>query len=60
MDRQINAWKVVESKSDKHPEFGYPMGQVLCRSNEEAEEYIKKSEFTDCLIRDYSGNDGLD
>ncbi len=41
-------WKFVKSKSDKHPVFGYPMGAVLCRNLEEANEYIKNSEFVDC------------
>lgn len=47
-------WKVVESASDKHPEYGYPMGQLLCRSIEEANEYVEKSEYNDLFIRDYS------
>lgn len=46
-------WKIVQSKSDKHPECGYPMGQVLCKSLEEAEEHIKNSEFNDCFITSY-------
>ena len=46
-------WKVVKSSSDKHPKYGYPMGQVLCRTLEEAQEYVKNSEFTDCFITDY-------
>lgn len=46
-------WKIVESKSDSHPDFGYPMGQILCRSLSDAEEHIEKSEFKDCFIRDY-------
>lgn len=47
------SYKIVESRSDTHPECGYPMGQILCRSQEEAEDYVAKSEFTDCYIRDY-------
>lgn len=47
-------WKIVKSKSDKHPEYSYPMGEILCRSLEEAQEYVKNSEFTDCVITDYS------
>ncbi len=46
-------WKIVKSKSDKHPEFGYPMGQILCRTLEEAQEHVKNSEFSDCFIIDY-------
>ena len=48
----MNDWKVVQSKSDKHPEFGYPMGQVLCRNINEAEDLVNNSEFTDCYIED--------
>jgi hypothetical protein len=40
----MNDWKVVQSKSDKHPEFGYPMGQVLCRNINEAEDLVNNSE----------------
>ena len=47
-------WKVVQSRSDKHPDCGYPMGQVLCRNEEEAQEHIRNSEFKDCYIRDYT------
>lgn len=46
-------WKIVQSKSDKHPECGYPMGQILCKSLEEAQEHIKDSEFNDCFITSY-------
>lgn len=46
-------WKVVTSKSDKHPEFGYPMGQILCKSQKEAEEYVQKSEFKDLEIKEF-------
>jgi hypothetical protein len=46
-------WKIVKSRSDKHPECGYPMGQVLCRSQDEANDHIQKSEFNDCYIEEY-------
>lgn len=46
-------WHIVKSKSDKHPECGYPMGQILCRSLEEAKECLKNSEFKDCFITKY-------
>lgn len=46
-------WKIVSSRSDKHPECGYPLGDVLCRSLEEAQKYIEDSKFTDCYVRDY-------
>ena len=49
----ISNWRVIKSASDKHPEFGYPMGQVLCRNLKEAEEYVKNSEFPDCFISEY-------
>jgi len=52
MQNMIN-WHIVQSKSDKHLECGYPMGQVLCRSKEEAEELCKESEFKDCYFREY-------
>lgn len=52
MNSIIN-WKIVKSKSDIHPECGYPMGEVLCRNLEEANEYVKESEFKDCYIVDY-------
>lgn len=51
-------WVVVESKSDKHPDFGYPMGQILCRNLDEAKKYIEESEFNDCYIRNYDYRDG--
>jgi len=47
-------WKVVKSRSDKHPEYGYPMGHVLCRNLEEAEQYVKNSEFNDLYIDKYN------
>jgi|GEM_PF-7081943 len=50
---EFSNWKVVVSKSDSHPEYGYPMGQILFRSMKEAEEYVKKCEFKDCYIKDY-------
>ena len=50
-------WKVVESRSNSHPDFGFPMGKFLCRSQEEANEYISKSEFKDCFIKNYLPND---
>lgn len=60
MSAMIN-WKIVKSHSDKHPEFGYSMGEVLCRSLEEAVEYIKNSEYNDLYIEDYKGNNnGVD
>lgn len=46
-------WKIVKSRSDKHPEYGYPMGQILCRDIDEANEYIEKSEFKDLYIEEY-------
>jgi hypothetical protein len=46
-------WKVVSSRSDKHPEFSYPMGDILFRNEEEAREYIANSEFTDYYMREY-------
>lgn len=46
-------WKIVKSKSDKHPKYGYPMGRILCRNMMEAEDFLNNSEFTDCLIEDY-------
>jgi hypothetical protein len=49
-------WKIVESKSDKHPECGYPLGKILCRTIEEAEAFIQKSEFNDLYIKDYKEN----
>jgi hypothetical protein len=50
-------WYVVESRSDKHPEYGFPMGKVLCKSLEEAKEYIEKSEYKDCFISKYKKGD---
>lgn len=49
----MNDWKIIKSKSDAHPEFGFPMGEILCKSLKEAEEYIEESEFKDCYILDY-------
>lgn len=46
-------WQIIKSISDKHPEFGYPMGEILCRSLEEAEEHIKNSEYNDLYIQAY-------
>lgn len=46
-------WKVIKSKSDKHPDWGYPVGQILCRNQEEAEKFINSSEFKDCIVEDY-------
>lgn len=45
-------YKVVKSRSDKHPEYGYPLGEILCANLEVAEDYVKNSEFTDCFILD--------
>lgn len=45
-------YAIVASRSDKHPDYGYPLGQILCRSLVEAKEYIEKSEFTDCYIKE--------
>ena len=47
-------WKVVSSISDKHPEYGYPMGKILCINLKEAEEYVKESEYNDCYIENYA------
>lgn len=52
-------WKVIKSKTDKHPDCGYPMGQILCRTKEEAEKFINSSEFKDCIIEDYNHEDKL-
>lgn len=52
MSKIIN-WKVVESRSDQHPEYSYPMGQILCRDLKEAEDLLRETEYTDCFIRDY-------
>lgn len=49
----LTNWKIIQSRSDKHPECGYPMGQILCRNVEEAKDYIEKSEFKDLYISDY-------
>jgi hypothetical protein len=54
MTKQLVDWKIVASRSDKHPQCGYPMGKVLCRNLEEAEEYIAKSDFEDCYIVNYT------
>ncbi len=58
MSALIN-WKIVQSKSDKHPEFGYPMGQILCRNLEEAEDHIKNSEFKDSYMNDYGCDESV-
>ena len=52
MTSMINL-KIVKSRSDSHPEYGYPMGEILCRNLTEAKEHIEKSEFKDCYIEDY-------
>lgn len=49
----ISEWKIVASRSDAHPKHGWPLGQVLCRNLEEAEDFIRNSEFKDCYISDY-------
>ena len=46
-------WKILTSISDKHPEIGFPMGEVLCRSTKESQEFIDNSEFKDIIIKDY-------
>jgi hypothetical protein len=53
-------WKIVKSKSNKHPEAGYPMGEILCFNQKDAEEYIEKSEFTDCYIENYISRNNND
>lgn len=52
--QNILNWQIVQSKSDHHPEFGYSMGQVLCRNEREDIEVIEKSEFKDCYTKDYN------
>lgn len=47
-------WKVVQSRSDKHPEHGYPLGELLFTTLEAAKEFVENSEFTDCYITDYT------
>lgn len=49
----MKGWKVIKSLSNKHPEYGYPMGQILCRSQADAEKFINSTEFKDCVIEDY-------
>lgn len=49
----MDEWLILSSKSDKHPEYGYPMGQILCRSKKEADEHIKNSPFKDIQIKKY-------
>lgn len=53
----IIKWKIVQSRSDAHPECGYPFGKVLCRNVKEANEIIEKSEFNDLFVCDF--NDSL-
>lgn len=53
MTNNIYDWKIVKSKSNEHPHCGYPLGEVLCRNLQEAQDYIKKCEFKDCYIEDY-------
>ncbi len=50
---KILNWYVVKSKTDSHPDCGYPMGQILCRNLDDANEYIKNSDFDDCFITDF-------
>lgn len=49
----VNTWWVVKSKSGKHPEIGYPMGEVLCRNWEDIPEIIKDSGMNDPVIERY-------
>ena len=51
---EIDKWKIVKSKSNQHPKYGHPFGEVLCRSLEDANNLIKKSEFKDLYITEYS------
>lgn len=46
-------WVVVRSKSGKHPEYGYPIGEILCRSLEDVESAIKNSGMDDPIVEPY-------
>lgn len=50
---ELKDYKVIISKSNKHPDCGYPFGHVLCRNIEDAQNHIAESEFKDLYIQDY-------
>ncbi|HJU78102.1 MAG TPA: hypothetical protein VJ599_00870 [Nitrososphaeraceae archaeon] len=50
---ELKGYKVIISKSNKHPYYGYPFGHVFCRNIEYAQNYIAESEFKDLYIQDY-------
>lgn len=50
---EMKDWLILLSKSGKHPEYGYPMGEYLCRSQKEVEGVIKQSGMTDAVIANY-------
>lgn len=49
-----NDWYIVKSKSNSHPEFGYPHGQILCKGKDALEDHLKTSDFKDLIIQKYN------
>jgi putative phage-type endonuclease len=46
-------WFVVKSRSGKHKEFGYPIGEILVQSREEIDSAIKNHDIHDPVIIPY-------
>jgi hypothetical protein len=45
-------WRVIRSESGVDA-VGCPYGQILCRSQEDAELYIKEHKIKDAVVSDY-------
>jgi hypothetical protein len=46
-------WFVVKSRSGKHKEFGYPIGEILVQSREKIDSAIKNHDIHDPVIIPY-------
>jgi len=50
---EMKDWKVARSLSGYSPEFGFPIGEYLCRDEEEVKSCVEK--LHDPIIENYIG-----
>jgi hypothetical protein len=59
-DNDMKNWMVIKSRSNKHDEFGYPLGEILCKNLKDAKiamDILKITGFSDCVIEPYKAKD---
>lgn len=49
----MDNWWILKSQSGKHPECGYPIGEILCRDFNDIPQAIEDSGMSDPIITKY-------